>query len=144
MNTVSKLVAALLLVGSFFVGSNAYAQNVPTITYSGLVWIDADVSRLFTRPADSRGVYPYYVALSSSFPVTGTAGVPCLNPAGAGGNNSWAVMYSNNLDFKVMRETVQLAYALNKRMRIYVNGCANLVPGTAEYVYPLIWAVETL
>jgi hypothetical protein len=144
MNTVSKLIAALVLVGSFFVTSNANAQNVPTITYFGLTYLDADVSRFLTRPADSRGIYPYYVVLSSSFPVTGSGAVPCLNPAGAGGNNSWAVMYSNNLDFKVMRETVQLAYALNKRVRIYVNGCANLVPGTADYIYPVIWAVETL
>jgi hypothetical protein len=147
MNTVSKLLAALMLLGSFFIASNANAQATPT--FSGLyplAIIDVDVVRFLTRPPDANGVYPYYVVLSAPFATTGPNSLPCLSnsPNAVAYNNAWPVMYSNRTDYKVIRETLQLAYALNKRVRVYSSQCVNLEPATQNYVYPVIWAVETL
>lgn len=145
MNTVLKLLAALVLVGSFFVTSNANAQATPTFSIAyPLAIIDVDVVRFITRPSDATGVYPYYVVLSAPFAGTGANSVPCLGSSANLSNSTWAVMYSNQPDFKVMRETFQLAYALNKRVRVYASQCVNLQPATQNYVYPVIWAVETL
>jgi hypothetical protein len=145
MNTVSKLLAAFVLVGSFFLSSNANAQATPT--FSGaypLAIIDVDVVRVFTRPPDVNGVYPFYFVLSAPFAATGSNSLPCLNPSNAADNNGWAVIHSNRADHKVIRETFQLAYALNKRVRVYTSQCVNLQPATQFYVYPVVWAVETL
>jgi hypothetical protein len=143
MSIILRLFAALMLVVAVLASPDAKAQNTPTITYVGFTYVDVDVVRFVTRPPDATGVYPYYAVLSGGFAGTGPNGIPCLNPASAT-NNTWAVMYSNQPDFKLMRETLQLAFALNKRVRVFANGCANLVPGTNDYVYPKIWGVETL
>jgi hypothetical protein len=145
MNTVSKLIAALVLVGSFFISSNTNAQAVPEFSPAyPLAIIDVDVVRLLTRPSDATGVYPYYIVLSAPFAGTGPNSIPCLGTSANPANSTWAVMYSNKPDFKVIRETFQLAYALNKRVRVYASQCVNLQPANQNYVYPVIWAVETL
>lgn len=145
MNTVSKLLTALVLVGSFLIFSNANAQAVPEFSPAyPLAIIDVDVVRLLTRPSDATGVYPYYVVLSAPFAGTGPNSIPCLGTSVYPTNSTWAVMYSNKPDFKVIRETFQLAYALNKRVRVYASQCVNLQPANQNYVYPVIWAVETL
>ena len=91
MNTVSKLLASLVLVGSVFAATNANAQSQPTFSFGGFSAVDVDVARLLTRPADPTGVYPYYIVLSAPFPTSGANGMTCLNPA-ATTNNTWAVM----------------------------------------------------
>jgi hypothetical protein len=143
MTIILKLSAALMFIAAVLASPDAKAQNTPTITYVGFTYVDVDVVRFVTRPPDATGVYPYYVVLSGGFVSTGPNAIPCLNPA-ATTNNTWAVMYSNQPDFKLMRETLQLAFALSKRVRVFSNGCANLIPSTNDYVYPKIWAVETL
>ena len=138
MNSGSRILSALWLLIWSLAASIACAQATPTFTSAPLTYVEADILRLLTRPQDATGVYPFYVVINVPVAMT------CLAGTGAGNNKFWPVLYSNRTDSKLIRETLQLAYAMNKRVRIYTAQCANLDTSTTDYIYPVIWAVETL
>ena len=151
MKIVSKLLAMSISAG-LFLGISMCANAQAGLSYldgGGLTSKDADVVRLVTRPPDAAGVYGFYVILSVPFTNSvspaasgATPHLTCLKAAGAdGGNNAFPVSFSNRADSKVIRETLQLAFALNKRVRVYANQC---ITSDNVSIYPVIWAVETL
>lgn len=122
MNYASQTLAALLLSALSFVSAKANAQATPTFSAAyPLAYMDVDVVRVLTRPPDVNNVYPIYFVLSAPFVASGPNSLPCLNPANSVDNNRWAVIHSSRADHKVIRETFQVAYTLNKRVRA-VNG----------------------
>jgi hypothetical protein len=138
MNTVSKLLAATLFACLSFVAQNSHAAVV--FTTAPIVAVEVDIVRIVTRPPDGTGFTPFYVITSVPFTsacLTGTS-QNALN------NKTWPVAYSDRPDFKIIRETLQLAYAMNKRVKIYSDKCVNLDNNTTDYVFPVIWAVEII
>jgi|GEM_PF-4479241 len=132
----------LQLAITVIVGINTVSAQTPispTQTYTGattLVAVEADVLRLITRTPDAAGQYPFYVALSTSL------NPDCLNSANA--TPFWPVIRSDRVDSKAIRETLQLAFVTQKRVRIYSAQCASMQQFGLTLQYPVIWAVETL
>jgi hypothetical protein len=136
MNVSLRLFAAAALLGAIGFSTNASAQT-GTIINAPFYAIEANVVGLWTRPADAAGVTSYAVTLSESVGVSCLTGLSTTN-----GNQKTAVIHSNRADYKAVRENLQLAYSLKKRVRIFTVSCINLQAETNEYIYPIIWAID--
>ncbi len=144
---ISKLIAAVSLVGACFGASTASAQvGIPITASTSVVFVDATIVKLLTRPVTGdANVFGFYVELSTGFSTVSGASsrLTCFtgNSPNQAANNKNPVIYSNRPDAKAIREVLELAYALGKSVRVYAASCAAVA---TDFQYPVIWAVDTL
>lgn len=113
----------------------AFAQTISSGTFTS---VEGDIISLTTRPpSPGSNVYSMHVVISMPLNVT-CLSQPNLTAA------RWTVIFSDRPDFKLVKDTVHLAFALKKKVRVHANQCALFSSTDANNQYPIIFGVDTL
>jgi hypothetical protein len=140
MNVSLRLFAAAALLGAFGFSTNASAQTYTpaTISATAQVSVEATIGLLLSRSSI------YFPGAPSSFAIYQVQLLTAMNVSCAPAKNqAFPVVLSTNGDAKQLRESLQLAFAMGRRVRIYSGMCTNF-NNNEDGRYPIITALDIL
>lgn len=135
-NLKSLIVTAIATVVLGTASFHATAQTIVSAT-GPLAYFEVSIQSIATRPAGANGVYSMQVVTDAG------VNVNCLSNFNSAAR-FWPLIASDRADFKFVKDTIQLAYALKQKIRIYSNSCANYSLTDSALQYPIIWGVDTI
>lgn len=125
-----KRLTQIYAIASFMAAS--FAAHSQTIVPGTQAYVDTEIDALGVRPNGQLFAY-LHLPLAMS----------CMSaPGGAG--RQLAFIFTTSTDYKLIKEIIQLSYAMKKRVRVYSSSCYLAHATDPNFQYPVIQFIDTL